>query len=74
MQLSNFYIKSSMHTALNIFVAALFFKLNPNLGGAWFLLAIVIGFTRIILKRHTVAEVLTGASLALIISIIYIFV
>lgn len=28
LQISNYYIKSSMHTAFNIFVAALFFKLN----------------------------------------------
>lgn len=74
MQISNFYIKSSMHTALNIYVAALFFKINPYIGVAWFLLAVLIGITRVILKRHTIAEVLTGGTLAIIISIIYIFV
>ncbi|MGV4413520.1 phosphatase PAP2 family protein [Chryseobacterium sp. T1] len=74
MQISNFFIKSSMHTALNIYVAALFFKLNPYIGIFWLLLSIIIGITRIILKRHTKAEVIAGASIALVISIIYIFI
>jgi phosphatidylglycerophosphate synthase len=32
MQLSNYFIKSSMHTAFNVFVAALFFAKSPALG------------------------------------------
>ena len=32
MHISNFFIKSSMHTAFNVFVTALFFSLNPILG------------------------------------------
>lgn len=74
MQISNFYIKSSMHTALNIYVAALFFKLNPYIGLLWLLLSIIIGITRIILKRHSIAEVIAGASIAFFISIIYILI
>lgn len=72
MQISNFYIKSSMHTALNIYVAALFFKINPYLGVSWFILAIIIGITRVILKRHSISEVLAGAILAIFVAIIYI--
>lgn len=74
MQISNFFIKSSMHTALNIYVAALFYKVNPTLGIVWFLLALLIGLTRIILKRHSVKEVIAGTILASVIGIIYIFI
>ncbi len=71
MQLSNFFIKSSMHTSLNIYVAALFYAVNPALGFIWLLLAILIGLTRVILKRHTPQEVLSGAAIAIFVSLIY---
>jgi hypothetical protein len=35
LQISNFFIKSSMHTAFNIFVAALFFTLDWKIGLVW---------------------------------------
>lgn len=73
LQLSNYYIKSSMHTAFNFFVAALFFALNPLLGAAWLIIAILVGVTRIILKRHTVSEVISGASIAILVSFIYLY-
>lgn len=50
MQISNFFIKSSMHTAFNIFVAALFFTLNWKAGLIWLGIAALVGITRIILK------------------------
>lgn len=71
MQISNFFIKSSMHTSLNIYVAALFFVLNPIIGIFWFLLAVLVGFTRIILKRHTAKEVFAGSTIAIFVSLIY---
>ena len=71
MQISNFFIKSSMHTSLNFFVAALFFEVKPIFGFLWLILAVVIGITRIILKRHTVAEVISGAVIASVVSLIY---
>lgn len=73
MQLSNYFIKSSMHTAFNIFVAALFFSVNVYLGIIWFGIAILVGITRIILKRHTVKEVLSGGIIASFISFIYLY-
>ncbi len=73
LQISNFFIKSSMHTAFNIFVAALFFTLNWKMGLIWMGVAILVGITRIILKRHTVKEVLTGAGIAFMISFIYLY-
>lgn len=74
MQISNFFIKSSMHTSLNIFAATLFFSMNPSIGIVWFLLSIIVAITRIILKRHTIAEVIMGAILALLVSFAYLFI
>ncbi len=50
LQISNFFIKSSMHTAFNIFVAALFFTLDWKIGLVWLGIASLVGLTRIILK------------------------
>ncbi|WP_028122415.1 phosphatase PAP2 family protein [Epilithonimonas tenax] len=71
MQISNFFIKSSMHTGLNIYVAALFFTIEPAIGIFWFGLSLIIGLTRVILKRHTPKEVLSGAAIAIFVSLIY---
>ncbi|NIF06012.1 ABC transporter permease [Chryseobacterium sp. Tr-659] len=73
LQVSNLFIKSSMHTAFNIFVAALFFTLDWKMGLAWLGIAILVGVTRIILKRHTVKEVFMGAGIAFMVSFIYLY-
>ena len=71
MQISNLFIKSSMHMALNIFTAALFFSQNHIFGIIWLMISIVVGFTRIILKKHTLREVMSGTVIAIIISILF---
>jgi len=73
MQISNYFIKSSMHTAFNVFVAALFFSVHPGMGIFWFGIAILVGISRIILKRHTVQEVIAGAAIASFVSFIYLY-
>ncbi len=73
LQFSNYFIKSSMHTALNIFVAALMFTIDPTLGLIWVVIAFLVGITRVILKRHTWAEVFSGAVIASAISFIYLY-
>ncbi|WP_407497358.1 phosphatase PAP2 family protein [Elizabethkingia meningoseptica] len=73
MMLSNFWIKSSMHTALNFFVAALFYQLSPVLGFIWGIHTVIIAITRLILKRHTVSEVLAGATLGIIFSLAFVY-
>lgn len=60
-----------MHTGLNIYVAALFFTIEPAIGIFWFGLSLIIGLTRVILKRHTPKEVLSGAAIAIFVSLIY---
>ena len=67
MHISNFFIKSSMHTAFNVFVT-LFFSLNPILGIIWFVLTSFVAISRIILKRHTPKEVIMGAFIGTVVS------
>ncbi|TXF79552.1 phosphatase PAP2 family protein [Chryseobacterium sp.] len=73
LQLSNYFIKSSMHTAFNVFVAALFFSENTMFGIIWLGIAVLVGITRIILKRHTPREVLTGFAIAGLVSFAYLY-
>ncbi|NML57305.1 phosphatase PAP2 family protein [Chryseobacterium cheonjiense] len=73
MQISNYYIKSSMHTAFNIFVAALFFAIDTVTGLVWLGIAALVGITRVILKRHTPREVFMGAGIAIVVSFIYLY-
>ena len=70
---SNFFIKSSMHTAFNVFVTALFFSLNPILGIIWFVLTSFVAISRIILKRHTPKEVIMGAFIGTVVSLAYLY-
>ncbi len=73
LQWSNLYIKSSMHTAFNVLVAALFFANDIYYGIAWLGIALLVGITRIILKRHTVKEVFMGAGIAFLVSFLYLY-
>lgn len=73
MQISNYYIKSSMHTAFNVFVAALFFAIDTGAGLIWLGIAALVGITRVILKRHTPREVFMGAGIAIVVSFIYLY-
>lgn len=73
LQVSNFFIKSSMHTAFNVFVAALFYSSNWKMGIAWLGIAVIVGITRVLLKRHTVKEVFMGAGIAFLISFLYLY-
>ncbi len=73
MMLSNFFIKSSMHTAFNIYVSTLFFAINPMVGGIWLVLTAFVAYTRIVLKRHTPKEIIAGTCIASIVSFIYLY-
>ncbi|MBT2619733.1 phosphatase PAP2 family protein [Chryseobacterium sp. ISL-6] len=73
LQVSNFFIKSSMHTAFNVFVASLFYSLDWKMGIVWLGIAVIVGITRVILKRHTVKEVFMGGGIAFLISFLYLY-
>ena len=62
-----------MHTALNLFVAALFLSQNVTLGILWIFITILVGFSRIILKKHTTKEVLMGFLLSAIVSLAFLY-
>ncbi|MEC5394292.1 phosphatase PAP2 family protein [Bergeyella sp. RCAD1439] len=74
LQISNYTIKSSMHTALNIFTAALFFAITPSIGLFWLGIALLVAVSRILLKRHTPQEVGAGTLIAGVISFIYLYI
>lgn len=73
LHISNYFIKSSMHTAFNILTAVLFFWKDANFGILWLGIAIVVSISRIILKRHTWSEIISGSIIAVIISAFYLF-
>lgn len=73
MMVSNFFIKSSMHTAFNLFAAALFFKISIPMGILWLGITIIVAITRIVLKRHSVSEILSGSLISLVVSFLYLY-
>lgn len=58
--LSNFVIKSSLHTSLNVYLSLVVFTLDLPLGLLIFFLTILISISRVILKKHTIPEIISG--------------
>jgi len=67
--LSNFFIKSSLHSSLNTYLGCAVLLVNSTLGMAVLLLTILIAWSRIILKKHTLNEVISGITIGVIASI-----
>ncbi|MDO4225246.1 MAG: hypothetical protein Q4C75_05085 [Bergeyella zoohelcum] len=74
MDISNFFIKSSMHTALNIYTSALFLNESIYLGIIWLGISFIVAITRIILKKHSVKEIFFGTILGSLISFLYLYI
>lgn len=68
-QIVNHYIKSSLHVSLNIFLSFLVLPVNIFAGILLLILTILTGWSRIVLKRHTLREVITGAVIGLAVSL-----
>jgi len=64
-QLVNYFIKSSLHVSLTLYLAFLAIPINPVFGFSMLFLSILIGWSRVVLKRHSVKEVLVGAIIGL---------
>jgi len=64
-QLVNLYIKSSLHVSLTFYLSFLAIPINLGLGFAFFILTIFVGWSRVVLKRHTLKEVIAGAIIGL---------
>ncbi len=73
LQASNYFVKSSMHTALNVYTSALMFEVKWYWGFIWLIVTFLVAISRLILQRHSVKEVLTGAGIATAISVLYLF-
>jgi membrane-associated phospholipid phosphatase len=64
-QLVNYFIKSSLHVSLTLYLAFLAIPISPVFGFSMMFLSILIGWSRVVLKRHSVKEVLVGAIIGL---------
>lgn len=64
--LLNFWIKASLHSAIAFYLSFCMMELNSTSGLIMLLLAMLVSISRLILKRHTIAEVLSGMMLGCI--------
>jgi hypothetical protein len=69
-QIVNLFIKSSLHVSLNIYLSFLVMTLNYKIGIILFLFTGLLGWSRIVLGRHTRIEVLVGSVIGLSISLV----
>jgi membrane-associated phospholipid phosphatase len=73
-QLVNLRIKSSLHVSMTVYLAFLIMPLNYIAGIIVLLLSVLIGWSRIVLGRHTLKEVLWGGGIGLTIGLIMFYV
>ena len=73
-QVVNMYLKTSLHVGFNVYLAFLMYPLHPGAALAVLLFTIVLGWSRIVLKRHTLKEVSCGAALGLLAGGLFLFV
>ena len=64
-QLVNLYIKSSMHVSFHIYLSFLVMTLNYRIGIIVLLIAVPIAWSRMVLGRHTLKEVVYGGVIGL---------
>ncbi len=65
-QLSNYFIKTSLHTAFSVFLAFLLFSVHELIGILFLCFTPFIAWSRYHLKRHTLNEIIAGALIGLI--------
>ena len=68
-QAMNYFIKSSLHVSFNIFLSFLIMTMNVPAGILLMIFTILIIWSRLTLKRHTIKEIITGAVLGLTVGI-----
>lgn len=66
-QLVNYFIKSSLHVSLNIFLAFLMMSMNLVIGLIFLACVPFIARSRLVLERHSLKEIITGALIGLIV-------
>jgi hypothetical protein len=70
LQVVNFRIKSSMHISLNIYLSFLIMTVNYPAGIIVLVLTAPIGWSRVVLGRHSLKEVLSGTVIGLLVSLV----
>ena len=68
-KLANFFIKSSLHVSLNLFLAFLIMSMNLPIGLIFLSSIIFVAWARLVLKRHTMKEIIAGALIGFVIGI-----
>ncbi|MES3016910.1 MAG: phosphatase PAP2 family protein [Bacteroidota bacterium] len=69
-QCINFYIKSSLHVSVNVFLAFLMMSVSVAAGIMFLLFAGFVAQSRLVLGRHTIREIIVGALVGLIVGFI----
>lgn len=59
-KMGNYFIKTSLHVSLNIFLSFLMMQINLMYGLSFLGFVFVIAWSRLILKRHTLKEIIYG--------------
>jgi membrane-associated phospholipid phosphatase len=62
---ANRFLKVSLHASLSFFLAGAMYLLSPPLGIGMAVLAVLVAASRLILNRHTLAEILVGVLMGL---------
>ncbi len=69
-QIVNYFIKSSLHVSLNIYLASLIFTFDYKISLIFFLFTALLCWSRVKLNRHTVKEIIFGLIIGAGISLI----
>ncbi|SKB86439.1 hypothetical protein [Daejeonella lutea] len=69
-QLINFYIKSSLHVSVNVFLGFLMMSVNLAAGLVFLVFTAVVAQSRLVLQRHTNCEVMAGALIGVTVGLI----
>jgi hypothetical protein len=72
-QVLNYFVKSSLHVSFTIFLSFMILPMNPVAAAVFLAFTLLIAWARLTLKRHTWAEIITGAGIGLAIGITYFF-
>lgn len=72
-QITNLYVKSSLHVSLNIYLSFIVMTVNFNAGLILFNFTGLTGWSRVVLGSHSLKEVIYGGSLGLIVSLVMLY-
>lgn len=68
-KIMNYFIKSSLHVSFTIFLAFLIIPINLVIGLCFLAFTVLIAWSRLTLKRHSLKEIIAGAIIGLTIGI-----